>query len=99
MWACSGSSTIGARVPSKSSPTTRSSEARTRAAYCCSPTADANSTALTVPAPRECCRSGSAVVVVGEDDGEPVELHRVLGRLDPLDAQVVAELLRGGLEA
>ena len=43
MWACSGSSTIGARVPSKSSPTTRSEAARTTAAYCCSPATELKS--------------------------------------------------------
>ena len=88
MWACSGSSTIGERVPSKSRPTTRSSAARTTAAYCCSPWVEGtpcpHPTSYGPPRPR---RVGSDVVG-GEDHREAVEAHRVDRRLDPVDANL-----------
>src|SRR5215217_5503625 len=93
MWAASGSSTIGARVPSKSRPTTTSAARATSAAYRSSPADDVNST----PPPWQNPGEGSGVVR-GEDHREPVELHRVDGRDRTTDAQVEGQRLRRALE-
>src|SRR3954454_318140 len=94
MWAALGSSTIGARVPSKSRATSRRRPARTTASYWSEPTAEQNSMAPLFQSPIWVL----SVIVAGENDGEPVELHRSDGRLDPANAQVVGELGGGCLE-
>src|SRR3954447_7688279 len=98
MCARAGSSTIGARVPSKSSPTIVSAAARTTAAYFCSPSSEVNSMAEahhTVGWGTYAGPGTTSLRGAGEDAREPVETHRVDRRRRALDAQVEGEELAG----
>src|SRR4051812_48812830 len=97
MCASDGSSTIGARVPSKSSPTTVSAATRTSAAYRCSPTSAVNS--MTEPHhTRAGERRHASVERAGEDDGEAVQPHGVHGGCGAFDAEVEGQQPAGLLQ-
>src|SRR5690606_37634362 len=101
MRACVGSATIGARVPSKSRPSTASSAAATNAAYRSGAYGLRCSMGVIV---LRCGRErtlggGRSGEVGGEDDRQPVELHRVDRGADPGDAEVAGEQPAGRLEA